>query len=156
MSDKSQRAASELNYQLRPATQQDFSFTRELYINSMQPLLSALGAWNADEIDTAFMGYFIASEIEIVERDGHEIGWLQVSETEKELCLDQIYLMQEARGMGIGSQLINKVISTAKEKSLDVTLSLIKGNPSLALYRRLGFRLVDEDSTKFHMRRRSA
>lgn len=155
MSDTSQGESLLPEFQLRPATEEDFSFTRELYIGSMQPLLSALGAWDAEKADTAFKSYFIASEIEIVELHGSDVGWLQVSETEKELCLDQIHLKEEARGLGIGSHLINKVIDTAKEKSLDVSLSLIKGNPSLALYKRLGFRLVAEDTTKFHMRRRS-
>ncbi|MEM7069059.1 MAG: GNAT family N-acetyltransferase [Pseudomonadota bacterium] len=144
------------NYDLRPGTQDDFPFTRALYIQSMKPLLSALDAWDADKADTAFRSYFITEEIQIITLKGKDIGWYQVSVTETELCLDQIHLLEEARCSGIGTQIINKVIDEATRKGRDVSLSLVKGNPSRALYERLGFRLVDEDETKFHMLRRLA
>jgi len=141
------------DFQLRQATDQDFAFAQTLYVESMEPLLSALGAWDAQKADAAFKSYFIPSEIEIVELDDADVGWLQVSRTAGELCLDQLHLISRVRGQGIGTQLINRVIEAARAQQRDVTLSLIKGNPSLALYKRLGFQLVAEDSTKFHMRR---
>lgn len=144
------------DYQLRPATYGDFPFTLELYVSSMKPLLRALDAWDAEKAEVAFRGYFIPDEIKIVQLDGKDIGWLQVSISEKELCLDQVHLLEEARGKGIGTCLINSVIDAATKQGRDVSLSLIKGNPSLELYKKLGFGLVGEDDTKFHMRRCSA
>lgn len=144
------------DYSLRDATNGDFEFARRLYFSSMEPLLSALNAWDADKAGDAFSGYFIADEIKVVRLDAEDVGWMQVSRAEKELCLDQIHLIEAARGQGIGTELIQSVISEATENGLNVSLSLIKGNRSLRLYERLGFRIVAEDDTKFHMHRRAS
>ena len=144
------------DFQLRPATQEDFSFARGLYFDSMEPLLSALDAWDAENAENAFRSYFIAEEINVVQLNAKDVGWMQVSVTEKELCLDQIHLMEDVRGLGIGTHLINKVIDEAEAQKRDVSLSLIKGNPSIGLYRRLGFQLDGEDATKSHMLRKCA
>lgn len=140
-----------IDFQLRRARESDFSFTEQLYLTSMEPLLSALGAWNPAESASAFAGYFNADEIEIVSANGEDVGWIQVSENDQAFCLDQIHLVEWVRGKGIGEKLIRRVINAAFEKGKFTTLSLVRGNRSIALYRRLGFRLVAEDKIKFHM-----
>lgn len=143
------------NFELREATNEDFEFARSLYFDSMKPLLSALDAWDAEKAHEALKSYFVPDEIKIIQVDGRDAGWMQVSQTERELCLDQIHLIKDVRGHGIGTELINSVIDSATEKGLNVSLSLIKGNPSLELYRRLGFRVVADEETKYHMHYRT-
>ena len=144
--------AAAVEFTLRPATDADFEFARGLYMESMQPLLAALGEWNKEEMETAFRGYFIPDEVRVVQVGGRDVGWLQVSHTDHELCLDQLHLVEDMRGQGIGTALINKVIATATGQNKDVSLSLVKGNPAVRLYRRLGFRRSSEDKTKIHKR----
>lgn len=140
------------DFALRPGTDADFPFARRLYLSSMKPLLMALGAWNENEIEEAFRGYFIPDEVRIVTRNGSDVGWIQVSQTDQEFCLDQLHLLEEVRGQGIGTALINSTITAALAENKTVSLSLVKGNPAITLYRRLGFHQVAEDSTKIHKR----
>ena len=139
-------------FDLRPATQADFEFARALYLSSMKPLLKALDAWDADEIDAAFRSYFIPAEIRVVTVAGVDAGWIQVSQTETELCLDQLHLIEEVRGQGIGTVLIRAVIADATAQNKNVSLSLVRGNPAINLYQRLGFARTSEDDTKIHKR----
>lgn len=145
-------ASTPPTFELRPATEADFGFARQLYLSSMQPLLTALDAWDPAEIECAFRGYFIPDEIKFVTMDGRDVGWFQVSQTRTELCLDQLHLVEEVRGQGIGTALINRIIDEAEAQGRNVSLSLVKGNQAQALYRRLGFRRRSEDDTKIHMR----
>ena len=46
------------------------------------------------------------------------------------------------------------VIARARQVNKDVSLSLVKGNPAIRLYRRLGFRQSSRDKTKIHKRLR--
>lgn len=122
-------------------------------MKSMQPLLTELDAWDADKAEAAFESYFIVDEIRVVTLDGSDVGWFQVSETQTELCLDQIHLVQQARNRGVGEQLIRCVVDEAFAQGKAVSLSLVKGNPAIHLYKRLGFHLTGESETKYHMRR---
>ncbi|MEP2641557.1 GNAT family N-acetyltransferase [Roseobacter sp.] len=139
-------------FDLRPARLDDFEFTRRLYIASMQPLLTALNAWNRDTIEAAFRSYFDLSEIKIVVVNGVDIGWQQVSITEDALCLDQLHLVPESRCRGIGTALIGAIVADARAQKKDVTLSFVNGNRAHALYRRLGFNTMSRDKTKTYMR----
>ncbi|WP_159975565.1 GNAT family N-acetyltransferase [Roseobacter cerasinus] len=118
----------------------------------MKPLLMALDAWNADEMEAAFRSYFVRDEIKLVMLDGRDVGWFQVSQTDTDMCIDQLYLLQEVRGQGIGAALVKSIISEAAEQDKDVCLSFVHGNPAHTLYHRLGFRQISEDDTKIHMR----
>lgn len=140
------------DFSLRPADADDFAFARRLYMHSMIPLLTALDAWDEDALEAAFRSYFIPQEVTVVTQDDTDAGWFQVSRTEQDLCLDQLYLIEAAQGQGIGTALIRGVIAEAKEQGRNVSLSLIKGNPVISLYRRLGFRQTSEGQTKIHMR----
>jgi GNAT superfamily N-acetyltransferase len=118
----------------------------------MKPLLQALNAWNEEDMECAFKTYFNIDEIRIVTLNGRDVGWIQISRTAQEFCLDQVHLVEEARDMGIGTRLIEDTIAQAAAENKNVSLSLVKGNRAIALYKRMGFEHVAEDSTKIHKR----
>ena len=54
---------------------------------------------------------------------------------------------------GIGTEVVNALIEDADRAGQAVTLGVVKTNPALRLYERLGFRITHDDSRKFYMRR---
>jgi len=139
-------------FQLRPERESDFAFCEALYMDSMRPLLIALGAWDEEKATAAFKGYFKVEKIYIVVVGGADAGWLQVSETDDEMNLEQVHLLGEYRDLGIGTQLIRDTMAEAAAKGKPVLLSLVRGNRAVALYERLGFMPSGQDCTKIHMR----
>jgi ribosomal protein S18 acetylase RimI-like enzyme len=57
------------------------------------------------------------------------------------------------RGHGIGTAVMHRIIDEASTAALAVTLGVVKTNPALRLYGRLGFRITHEDERKYYMRR---
>ena len=53
---------------------------------------------------------------------------------------------------GIGSGLIQALLQLGRQKSKPVTLEVMRINPAVALYERLGFRITHEDEYKVYMR----
>ncbi len=139
-------------FELRPATPDDFSFAKDLYMASMQPLLAALGAWNETKANASFRDYFKPEEIRIITVESTDIGWIQVSQTDGEVHLDQLHLIEPFRDCGIGSELIKQTQGEARKKNRPLCLSFVRGNRAAALYERLGFRHVGSNATKIHMR----
>jgi ribosomal protein S18 acetylase RimI-like enzyme len=56
------------------------------------------------------------------------------------------------QGKGIGTHVIRMLIDLARTRSQAVTLAVMKINPAIGLYERLGFRITSEDEYKLFMR----
>ena len=137
---------------LRRARDSDYDFAERLYVESMKRLLTKLGMWNEQEVIARFKMYYQLDEVQIIAVDGKDVGWLQISETDHDINLDQIHLEKGYRARGIGSRLIQDVMTDARAANKPVLLSVVRNNPALALYRRLGFKVVGSDEQKLHMR----
>ncbi len=139
-------------FDLRQARRSDYRFAESLYIDSMKSLLTELDEWNEREIISKFKHYYELDEVRIIMVDGADVGWLQISETEHAINLDQVYLLEGFRARGIGSQLIRDLLATAKSEKKPVLLSVVRNNVAVTLYQRLGFRITEEEGYKLHMR----
>lgn len=63
-----------------------------------------------------------------------------------------ISLLPEYRGLGIGTKLLNSLLSLLYEKGFyQVSLSVQKKNPAFRLYKRAGFQIVEEKNTEYLM-----
>jgi len=142
-----------LKYSLRPADKGDFSFVKRLYVETMEPLLTVFGAWDSTKNIESFQAYYQPSEATIVLVDGEAAGWFQIHEEEAEISLRQIHIEHRYRGGNIGTRIIKDLIRDAHRQGKKLTLSVVKNNPAIKLYERLGFSTLDEDDTKYHLGR---
>jgi Sortase and related acyltransferases len=63
-----------------------------------------------------------------------------------------IALFEESRNKGIGTQLMNRMIELLQIKGYpQVSLSITKGNPAVRLYKRLGFKVINENEDDYIM-----
>ncbi len=140
------------DYRLRPASDDDYSFVESLYVETMRPLLTAFNAWDKTRNIALFKKtYYKRSEASIVVVDGIDAGWLQLHEGSDEVAIHQLHIKKAYRGQLIGTDIIKGIIAKANHQGLPVTLSVVKNNPALNLYLRLGFSIIGEDETKFHL-----
>ena len=69
------------------------------------------------------------------------------------LFLGQLFVDGASRRQGIGTEVVKTLIEEAARAGQALTLGVVKTNPALQLYERLGFRTTHEDERKFYMRR---
>jgi GNAT superfamily N-acetyltransferase len=89
----------------------------------------------------------------IIVGDGADIGWLQSRIEGHSLFLAQLFIDPSCRRQGIGTHVVKCLIDEAAREARGVTLGVVRPNPALRLYERLGFRITHEDARKFYMRR---
>jgi ribosomal protein S18 acetylase RimI-like enzyme len=141
---------------LRAARPADFDFALALYLESTKPLLLALGHWNEDRVRTRFAQDFKPRRARVIHNAGLDIGWIQVSETAESYHLDQLHIVDGHRNQGIGTRLIQALLNRARRDGKSVSLNVIRGNPAMYLYERLGFQFVGEEEDKLRMRWQSS
>ena len=93
------------------------------------------------------------TQVRIITTDGTDIGWLQSFAKDDALFLAQLFVDSTLRRQGIGTEVVKGLIEESASAGRAVTLGVVKTNPALRLYERLGFRTTHEDERKFYMRR---
>jgi ribosomal protein S18 acetylase RimI-like enzyme len=125
----------------------DFAFCWPIYRDALQPLSVGLFAWD-DETQQKRVRQALADEgASILLADGEAAGWLQCSETRFIIHLGHLYIEPAKRNKGLGSGFLRWMSERARRKEKDFTLDVMKNNPALKLYERLGFRPVRSSAT---------
>jgi ribosomal protein S18 acetylase RimI-like enzyme len=137
---------------LRPARPEDFDYCARLYFEGMDNIIKELNL-NMDARVAGFRHRWDVGQLRIITLDNTDIGWLQSFEKDDAVFLAQLFVERALRQRGIGTDVVKLLIEEAARTGRAVTLGVVKTNPALRLYERLGFRTTHEDERKFYMRR---
>ena len=135
-----------------PARPEDFDYCARLYFEGMDNIIKALNL-NKDAQVADFRQRWDVGQVRVITLDATDIGWLQSFVKDDALFLGQLFVDGALRRQGIGTEVVKGLIEEAARASQAVTLGVVKTNPALRLYERLGFRTTHEDARKFYMRR---
>lgn len=72
------------------------------------------------------------------------IGRLYIDRREKEIRIIDIALLPEYRNHGIGTRILKNLLTEAIELNKLVRIHVEKMNPALKLYKRLGFKIIED------------
>jgi ribosomal protein S18 acetylase RimI-like enzyme len=136
----------------RPAHTRDFDYCASLYFAGMETTIRDL---KLDRIAQAagLRQQWDVTQVRIITFGDDDIGWLQSATRGDDFFLAQLFVDGGFQGRGIGTEVMRRLIAEAAQTGRGMTLSVVKSNPALRLYQRLGFHITDEDDRKFHMRR---
>jgi ribosomal protein S18 acetylase RimI-like enzyme len=84
----------------------------------------------------------------VVEESGRPVGYVCVLHESEYDFVEEIALLPEAQGRGIGTQLLREILAAAQRP---VRLSVFVSNPAQALYARLGFEVVRIEEPRMSM-----
>jgi ribosomal protein S18 acetylase RimI-like enzyme len=141
-----------MDIQVREARPADMDFARALYFETMRGMIEPPFGWDQRRQEESLAGWFDLQQAGIIIADGRDVGWMQTRASEDELLLGSLYVIPEMQRRGIGTHVLRELIDQSKRSSRPLTLAVMKNNPAIPLYERLGFRLTREDQYKFYMR----
>jgi len=136
---------------LRPARPGDFDYCARLYFEGMENIIEELNLNMGAQV-AGFRQRWDMTQVRIITLDGTDIGWLQSFVRDDALFLGQLFVDRALRRQGIGTEVVKDSIEEAARAGQAITLGVVKTNPALRLYERLGFRTTHEDERKFYMR----
>ena len=137
----------------RAARAQDKELVRGWHRASMGPHVTATWGWDDELQRSYFESRFDPERLEIVEQNGVPVGYLALRQESDRFILDELVLAPEHHNRGLGSRVMEEILSLADERGLAVELRVLRVNPARRLYERLGFELLDSSDTHHRMRR---
>src|SRR5581483_1803406 len=137
---------------VRQALPADVDFARSLYFETMRGMIESVFGWDQHRQEESFAEWFDLEQVGIIVADGLDVGWLQTRKDEQEVYLGSLYVKPEMQRRGIGTHILRELIAQCRYASKALTLGVMKINPAIHFYERLGFRVTHEDEYKFFMR----
>src|SRR5215472_14355923 len=134
---------------LRPAVARDFEYCRRLYFSGMSKIIEELHLDKTAQ-DASFREQWNETQVQIITLDGSDAGWLQTTTQDDGVFLAQLFVDAPFQRRGIGTAVMNCLITDAARANHTVRLAVVKINPAVRLYERLGFHITHEDDRKFY------
>lgn len=148
---------------LRPIEPGDEEFLYRLYASTRQEELAQVG-WSEqqkasflrmqfDAQSSYYREHYGEAEFSVILADDRPVGRLYVARWSDEIRIVDIALLPEHRNAGIGSALLDDLISESEESGKPLSIHVERFNPALSLYERLGFRVATDKGVYLLMRR---
>jgi GNAT superfamily N-acetyltransferase len=149
------RVLAEQGFALRPETEADVAFLCGLYVstrwNELVPVVDWTEAQKRAFLESQFaaqrrhyLTYNADAERTVIEEHGVACGRIYLDRTPAKLHVVDLSLLPEWRGRGIGTALLQAVLAEAGAAGKRAGIAVEKFNPAQRLYRRLGFRAVED------------
>lgn len=145
-------------YQLKPAGPADRDELRRVYASTREEELATTD-WGEEQKrifveqqfsaqDAYYRQYYVGARFDLILADGKVAGRLYVDRDQErfpgEIRLMDITILPELRGRGIGSAILADLMEEAGAQGRTLTIHVERFNRALALYRRLGFRQLED------------
>ena len=144
---------------LRPVCPDDEEFLYQLFSQTMGGDLVGLDPTQRNAIlrmqfmaqHHTYLAEFPRADHQIIMLHDRVIGRVLVERTETEHRGVDIALLPEFRSGGIGTTIVQALLDEAAAAGKPFRISVVRTNPAVHLYERLGFKTVGENLTHFMM-----
>lgn len=139
-------------YELRRCRPEDEDFARRVHREAYFDVVTRqFGEWDDEQQRLFFDAKWDPQSYRIIVVDGADAGVLRRRSKAGHIELDEIQLLPEAQGAGVGSAIIRDLQAEAQHAGVPLRLQVLMQNRARGLYERLGFQVTGETEHHFQM-----
>ncbi|MBN1663968.1 MAG: GNAT family N-acetyltransferase [Deltaproteobacteria bacterium] len=128
------------NLSIRSASRNDSEFAYSVKKASFKEYIEKASGWDENEQRRLHEQRFATQDFRVITVDSADIGIIAVVVAPECVKLNQLFLLPEYRGRGIGNRCMLIIMEEAQQLHLPLRLRVLRVNPrALAFYERLGF-----------------
>tara|TARA_Y100001956_G_C4127842_1_gene191320 strand:- start:2371 stop:2817 length:447 start_codon:yes stop_codon:yes gene_type:complete len=142
-----------LHYSTRPAKERDFDFLYQLKKAAEHDAIKAVFGWDEKVQREIHQQEWQQAKPTIIEVEGQPVGSFLVEQHNDHLYFGRFFLLPELHGEGVGSQVLNQLITDAQKLNLPIKLCYLQGNRVGSLYERFGFKRISHNQQFIFMQR---
>lgn len=137
---------------IRQATAQDKEFAFQTKKAAFREYVEQTFGWDEAEQRRLHEERFRTQAFQVVRFGDADAGILSVDRRPESITVNQIYILPEYQGQGIGSICMATICNEAGDAGVPVRLKVLKVNRrAIAFYERLQFHKIDENDTHVFM-----
>ena len=137
---------------IRKARASDSKFVFTVKKAAYREYVEQVWGWDDDYQLERHNKEFASYDFHIIQFRETDVGFFITSSTSDTLKVNQIFILPEYQGRGIGSACMTRIIDDANLEQKFVVLQVLKVNTrGIAFYQRLGFTIVGESPTHIQM-----
>ena len=139
---------------LQPATKEDSKFAHETHHEAYRDVVQKqFGAWNDTEQDRFFDESWDEKTHEIILFKDEPCGYLSRERQSDGIHIHELVIHPKFQNQGIGSNILQGIISEANSKGLPILLQTFHANRAVELYKKFGFKEYKRTATHILFRR---
>jgi ribosomal protein S18 acetylase RimI-like enzyme len=139
---------------LRKAMPSDSEFAYRVKKAAFRRYVEQVWGWDEEEQRRLQLKRFSSQEFSVIQLSGVDVGIIAVVKEPDCVKLNQIFILPEYQGKGIGKACVKGVVDDAAADGLSVQLRVLKvNNRGIAFFRKLGFKETGESDTHIQMER---
>ncbi len=138
---------------LKPVHEDDEHFVKTLTLETVGPYIDK--TWSDEKDRKACFDRIDHrnGKRSIITKNNENIGFLCIQDRSDHIFLDQIYIDKKFQGQGIGQHILYEIIHEAEQLKLPIKLIVLRVNPAIKLYRKLGFEIYEQDKDRYYLER---
>ena len=137
---------------LRKASLGDSEFAYFVKKAAFRKYVEKVWGWDENEQRQLHERRFGEQEFRVINMAGTDVGIMAVVVAPECVRVNQLFLLPEHQGKGIGRRCMLLIMEEAREMGMPVRLRVMKANPlALLFYQRLGFQGTGETDTHYLM-----
>ena len=141
-----------VSVRLRQATARDSEFAYQVKKTTLGEYVRQVWGWDEDEQRRLHRRRFASQAFQVIVAAGTDAGILALTYEPDCLRVNQLLVLPEYQGKGVGTACMRQVLDDATGRRLPVRLQVLNVNHrAIEFYRRLGFSDAGMDETHIQM-----
>ena len=136
----------------RPPIEDDRLFAKNVHHAAYHDVIERqFGTFNESEQDDFFAKSWDTTPHEVMERDGHRVGYCSIQHLPDHIFVHTLVVAPEYQNQGIGREVLEGVMTEARARGIPARLRVLKQNRAQELYKKVGFRMIEEQKAHYVM-----
>ena len=137
---------------IRQACERDSDFVFAVKEAAFREYAEQVWGWHGIDQRELHDLRFASQDVRIIRFQKTDVGYFATSSTADAVRVHQIHILPEYQRKGLGTACMRVIVRDANAQDKAVRLQVLKINTrAIVFYRRLGFKIVDEDAIHLQM-----
>lgn len=139
------------NLSARPALPDEMPWAFQLFKRCLYRYIDQTWGWDEVFQQHGFLENFSPGNFDFLILRRQRIGGLSLVRRDDDLKLELLLIDAPWRNNGLGSTIMQSLMTQATARSLPLRLSVLRCNPAYHFYQKLNFRTESQDSERYQM-----